>query len=211
MGFIGDWVKARKMSDPVRGTLQVTASSYPPNDAMSANYNINGIVSGDGIVPTAVQHSGIARTKKWPQNGQVLPVTVDRADPTRIRIEWDEVEDSWKRAQDTAAEMAEWMRAGKANPDANGALSAAAASAAIPPQAMDILNKLGIDPSSANVQVMPGETVSFGMPQGAFGMTPQAHEEDPAERLRKLQELKAGGLITDEEYEAQRKRVIGDV
>jgi hypothetical protein len=29
--------------------------------------------------------------------------------------------------------------------------------------------------------------------------------------LKKLQELKAGGLITDEEYEAQRRRVIEDV
>jgi hypothetical protein len=196
MGLIGDWMKSKNMKDPVRGTLQVTATTYPPDNASSANFSINGIVSADGIPPTAIEHAGIARTKKWPHGGQTLPVTVDRADPTRLQIEWDEVPDSWDTARQNAQAMAEALRGGGAQ--------AGAAAGAIPPQALEMLKQMGIDPSAGNVQVVSGgEGMSFGMPQG--------EEEDPAERLSKLQELKAGGLITDEEYEAQRARVLGDI
>jgi hypothetical protein len=195
MGLIGDWIKSKNMKDPVRGTLQVTASTYPPDDATSGNFSINGIVSADGVPPTAVEHAGIARVKKWPRGGQVLPVTVDRADPSRILIEWDEIQDSWETARQNAEAMAAAMRGQTA------AATAAAGGAAsmIPPQAMEVLKQMGIDPSGANVQVVSG------------GANFQAGEEDPAARLRKLQELKAGGLISDEEYEAQRRRVIEDV
>jgi hypothetical protein len=197
MGLIGDWMKSKNMKDPAPGTLQVTAASYPPDNATSANFSINGVVSADGLAPTAVEHSGIARTRKWPRGGQTLPVTVDRADPSRLQIEWDQVPDSWDTARQSAQAMAEAMRG--APPTA-----AAGAAGAIPPQALEVLRQMGIDPSAANVQVVSGgESTSFGMPA--------AEEEDPAERLRKLQELKAGGLITEEEYEAQRARVLGDI
>src|SRR5690349_21778689 len=102
MGLIGDWMKAKNMKDPVKGTLQVTASTYPPESATSGNFSINGIVTAPGITPTAVEHAGIAKTRKWPHSGQTLPVTVDREDPTRLKIEWDEVADSWDRARDNA-------------------------------------------------------------------------------------------------------------
>jgi hypothetical protein len=39
-------------------------------------------------------------------------------------------------------------------------------------------------------------------PQGA---------EDPAERLRRLEELERQGLITAEEHEAQRVRILGEL
>ncbi len=203
MGLIGDWMKSKKMKDPVRGTLQVTASSYPPDSATSANFSLNGIVTAPGVMPTAVEHSGIARTKKWPHGGQTLPVTVDRADPTRIAIEWDEVPDSWDTARQSAERMAEAMRgAGQAN----GSAAAAGAAAAIPPEALDVLRKMGIDPSGANVQIVSGGE-AFSTTFGA----PAEEEEDPAARLRKLQELLRDGLITEDEYEAQRARVLGDL
>jgi hypothetical protein len=205
MGLIGDWVKSKNMKDPVRGTLQVTASTYPPDNATSGNFSINGIVTAPSLAPTAVEHSGIAKVKKWPHGGQTLPVTVDRADPTRLQIEWDEVPDSWDTARQSAEQLAQAMRAGGATPAA-GATPATNGSAAgaIPQQALDVLRQMGIDPSAANVQVVSGGetfTTGFGAPA----------EEDPAARLRKLQELKRDGLITEEEYEAQRARVLGDV
>jgi hypothetical protein len=204
MGLVGDWIKSKNMKDPVRGTLQVTASTYPPDGATSGNFSINGIVSADGIPPTAVEHSGIARTKKWPHGGQTLPVTVDRADPSRLSIEWDEVADSWDTARQSAQAMADAMRTGGAG-GAAGAAGAGVGAAGIPPQALDVLRQMGIDPSAANVQVVSGGeafTTTFGAP---------AEEEDPAARLRKLQELRRDELITEEEYEAQRARVLGDL
>lgn len=110
MGLLGDWMKSKRMRDPVRGTLYVSASTLPPDSATSANFALNGIVSATGIAPTAIEHQGMAKTRKWPHAGQTLPVTVDRADPTRIRIEWDEVPDSWSTARTNAEQLAESMR-----------------------------------------------------------------------------------------------------
>lgn len=201
MGLIGDWMKSKNMKDPVRGALQVTASTYPPDGASSANFSINGIVTAPGLNPTAVEHAGIARTKKWPHGGQTLPVTVDRADPTRLSIEWDEVPDSCDTARQNAERMAEAMRG--AAPNGTGATGGAAG---IPPEALDVLRKMGIDPSGANVQVVSGGE-AFSTTFGA----PADQDEDPAARLRKLQELRRDGLITEDEYEAQRARVLGDL
>ncbi|HEX6390939.1 MAG TPA: SHOCT domain-containing protein [Solirubrobacteraceae bacterium] len=203
MGLLGDWIKSKNMKDPARGTLQVTASTYPPDSATSGNFSINGIVSADGLAPTAIEHAGIARVKKWPHSGQTLPVTVDRADPTRIQIEWDEVPDSWDTARQNAEALAEAMRGKTVTASTTSTTTGADA---IPPEALQMLRQMGIDPTGADVQVVSGGTTFSTFPPG-FG----EQEEDPAARLRKLQELKSAGLITDAEYDAQRARVLEDI
>jgi hypothetical protein len=234
MGLIGDWVKSKHMKDPVRGTLQVTAATYPPDDATSANFSINGVVSGDGIPPTAVEHAGVAKTKKWPQSGQALPVTVDRADPTRLRIEWDEVEDSWTSARRTTEQLAEAMRGQGASAPTAGAGAGMAA-------AMPGMNALSTTIDATGIPGLREEIVQLAMnggtpeqvmaalrqhginvPGGAMPLVNMvqgsalqgggaAPEEDPAARLRKLQELRDGNLITVEEYEAQRAKILGEL
>ena len=224
---MGDWIKSKNMKDPVKGTLQVTATTYPPAGATSGNYSLNGIVSGDGIPPTAVEHAGIAKTKKWPQNGQTLPVTVDRADPTRLHIEWDEVEDSWASARSSAEKMAAMMRNGGAASAASGWTAGAdAANAAAPvvinasgvPGVREDLMKLAMSGGSPE-QIMNAlkehgvqvpDAASVQMFSAAAAAAAPA-EEDPAARLRKLQDLKRDGLITEDEYETQRTKVLGEI
>jgi hypothetical protein len=54
--------------------------------------DIDGVITAERLVPTAVQYSGYGVPKlKWPRPGMVLPVTVDVADPKRFRIDWDRV------------------------------------------------------------------------------------------------------------------------
>ena len=48
--------------------------------------------------------------QRWPSPGMSLPVTVDRVDPQRVKIEWDDVASSRDRAQQTAEGMAAAMR-----------------------------------------------------------------------------------------------------
>lgn len=215
MGLIGDWVKSKRMKDPVRGVLQVTASTYPPDDATSGNFSINGVVSADGIPPTAVEHAGIARTRKWPRSGQTLPVTVDRADPTRLSIEWDEVPDSWETARQNAEALAASMQAqggvtttvtnlGGTTIDARGIpglrdeVMKLATSGGSPAQIVDALRAHGIQ-------------VPDGTPVFTAGAQPPSEEEDPAERLKRLEALKRDGLVTEEEYAAQRARILGEL
>ena len=58
-----------------------------------------------------MQYSGLIRTALWPSPGKQLPVIVDRADPRRFAIQWDEVGTSEASALGQAERLAAAMRA----------------------------------------------------------------------------------------------------
>ena len=70
----------RRIRNPVRGSAEVMDS---------AGATLTLVVQADGIVPFAVEHR-LTAGETAPATGAVLPVTVDRDDPTRLRIERDE-------------------------------------------------------------------------------------------------------------------------
>ena len=135
MGLLGDWAKSKRMSQPVRGTAQVVSATMPAEDATSANCTLNLVVSAEGLEPTAVEHTAMAKTKRWPGPGMTLPVTVDLADPSRLKIRWDEVQTNRESAQQQAEQIAEMMRGGAgatgqgAGMDLGAAIQQAAAAA----------------------------------------------------------------------------------
>ena len=112
MGLLGDWAKSKRMSQPVRGTAQVVSASMPPYDATSSNCSMHLVVSAEGLEPTPVEHTAMASVKRWPTPGMTLPVTVDLADPTRIKIDWDDVPTGDQSAMQQAEQMAEMMKGG---------------------------------------------------------------------------------------------------
>src|ERR1700761_8485089 len=99
------------MTDPVDGTLQLTSCSSGANDSMYSNCRMTGVVSAPGLAPTAVEHKCTAPTKKWPQPGQTLPVQVDRADPSRLKIRWDDLPSNRELGRQFARQQAEWLAA----------------------------------------------------------------------------------------------------
>jgi putative oligomerization/nucleic acid binding protein len=132
VGLLGDWAKSKRMSQPVRGTAQVVSASMPPYDATSSNCSMSLVVSAEGLEPTPVEHTAMASVKRWPTPGTTLPVTVDLADPTRLKIHWDDVQTNKQTAMQQAEQMAEMMKGG-AGATAQGAgidLSAAIQQAA---------------------------------------------------------------------------------
>lgn len=218
---MGDWWKSRRMADPVRGTLQVTSASQCDSSATSANFTLHGVVSGDGLVPTPIQHSGMARTSKWPYPGEVLPVTVDRADPTRIRIEWDEVQTGAEQGLAQAQALAAAMGGGLAD----GAPAFPGADAVVADQSVvidardvpglredvfEIAANYANDPQRMQSEVLDAlREHGVDVPGVAgVGAAAPAADDDPAERLRKLDALRDQGLITPDEHEAQRRRII---
>ena len=112
MGLLGDWAKSKRMSQPVRGTAQVVSASMPPYDATSSNCSMHLVVSAEGLEPTPVEHTAMASVKRWPTPGITLPVTVDLADPTRLKIHWDDVPTGDQTAMQQAEQMAEMMKGG---------------------------------------------------------------------------------------------------
>jgi hypothetical protein len=135
MGLLGDWAKSKRMKQPVRGTAQVVSASMPPYDATSSNCAMHLVVSAEGLEPTPVEHTAMVSVKRWPSPGMTLPVTVDQADPTRLKIHWDDVQTGAESAQQQAEQMAEMMKGGAgataqgAGMDIGAALQQAAAAA----------------------------------------------------------------------------------
>ena len=119
MGLIGKFSELR-MKDPVEGELVVAGVTMPDPSATSQNYRIEGVVSGPGITPQAVVHRGVVSTGKWPNIGDHLPVTVDRAKPERIVVHWDRLSTGRDQAQSRAERLAAQMR-GEVAPDAAAA------------------------------------------------------------------------------------------
>lgn len=98
------------MADPVEGVFLVTASAMPSRNSLYHMTRITGVISGEGIEPTAAQFSGLIKTSNWPSPGSSLPAIVDRADPRKFAIQWDKVGGSGDRALDKAEALAAAMR-----------------------------------------------------------------------------------------------------
>jgi hypothetical protein len=112
MGLLGDWAKSKRMSQPVRGSAQVVSATMPVPESTSSNCRMSLVVSAEGLEPTPVEHTAMAKNKRWPNPGMTLPVTVDLADPTRLKIHWGEVQTNRQSAKQQAEQMAEMMKGG---------------------------------------------------------------------------------------------------
>ncbi|MHC2717645.1 hexameric citrate synthase I [Bradyrhizobium diazoefficiens] len=100
-----------RITNPVDGWLQVAACSPFPDAAgemvLYPRCDIDGVVTAERVAATAVRYSAYDVPKpKWPRPGTVLPVTLDLADPTRFRIEWDLV----PTERDASERLAEHLR-----------------------------------------------------------------------------------------------------
>lgn len=99
-----------RITNPVDGWLQVVACSPFPDVAgemvLFPRCDIDGVVTAERLAASAVQYSGYDVPKaKWPRPGLMLPVTVDLADPTRFKIEWDLVPTGREAAGKLAADL----------------------------------------------------------------------------------------------------------
>jgi hypothetical protein len=154
------------------------------------------VVQGEGVAPTAVEFEGLVHRKRWPQPGMTLPVTIDPANPQRVSIEWDEVPDSRDRSRANAEAMAAMMR-GEGAP-AGGGLGGAQvinlSGGQLTEEQAAKLRMLGIDP---------------GAVQGAQAPTPKPEPDDQLARLERLGALRASGVLTEDEFQEQKRRLLG--
>ena len=98
----------KRMQDPVRGQAQVVTCS-PHSHGIYSNCHMQLVVQAEGVPATPVDlHDGNVHQGKWPYPGMTLPVTVDRADPTKVEVEWDEVATARERGAEQAEQL--WKR-----------------------------------------------------------------------------------------------------
>jgi hypothetical protein len=95
------------MRDPVTGTaLVVDINSFldwQTSGHLELSYMFSGpltatlVVQAEGVPKTTVQHAeqvprGDDRIiSRWPEQGDTVPVIIDRADPSRIQFQWDQM------------------------------------------------------------------------------------------------------------------------
>jgi hypothetical protein len=76
-----------------RGSFLVTATSSVNNEYSWQGLWVTGVLTGPGVTPCAVLYDGRAHSKKWPEVGQTLPVTMKHSVPNIVEILWAEIPD----------------------------------------------------------------------------------------------------------------------
>ena len=80
------------IKDGLKGSAVVQSSSMPSPEARSYNATIWLDVTVEGREPYRVKHECMVKAGKHPWPGQTLPVVVDRENPERIDIQWQELQ-----------------------------------------------------------------------------------------------------------------------
>jgi Short C-terminal domain len=205
---------SKRMKDPVRGTAQVVGSTRAPHNASFGNCKLTLVVQADGVPPTPVEHQNLLTpTSKWPRPGMSLPVTVDRANPERISIEWDEIATGGETAAAQAQAMADAMRARGAGGagDASGVVGQI--QQMFPGATVQVMG--GDQPSPEQIaklerftgQDLDGDGQVGGAPPAAA--VPEPDVDDRIEQLERLAKLRESGALSDAEFNAEKKRVLG--
>lgn len=121
-----------------------------------------------GQAPYEVKYGCQVKPKKMPHVGAVLPVTVARDDPNRLRIEWDDAPDAARN-----------------------------------PNGLRFKSPIVIERSTIEVDLEPAAFVPAPpVPRPAAG--------DPViVALERLVALRDAGVLTQEEFEAQKARTLG--
>jgi len=214
MGLLGDMFKGVRIKDPVPGQAQVVSCTGHRSDGVWQNCRMQLVISGEGVRAVSVEHSELVHHGKWPSPGTTLPATVDRSNPQKFKIEWDAVQDSRERGAQTADALAAMMR-GEAPP--GGAPGVGGFGGAN----VRIVNARGRDPRTlsdeqkAKLRMMGVDVDALAAQQG-FGPEPPQEAaadsdddvDDQLARLAKLGQLRDSGVLTPEEFEQQKRRIL---
>jgi hypothetical protein len=79
----------KRMKDPVRGDAKV---AYASVFTSLSDCHLRLVITADGVPPTPVEVKTRPHGDRWPDEGDTIPVTVDRANPQNVKIEWSGVQ-----------------------------------------------------------------------------------------------------------------------
>ena len=205
MGLFG------RMKDPVTGTANVvSATTLDPGASGKETCAMELIVQGDGVTPTAVAVEDRVPVIRWPRAGDMLPVTFDRSNPEHLEIDWDAVPIRGQATGMTPIVATPVVGAPVASPaTADGEThSIRDGHPEIPPEAAEIVDK--ITSMFPGAQVNVGEPTVIHMEGGGAQLAELmgAAGGDRISQLERLAKLHEEGALSDDEFEAEKKRVL---
>lgn len=192
-----------RIKDGERGHAIVMARDRPSESATHHYMRLSLQVHVPSRAPYLLEQRFNVKTTKMPEPGEQLPVTVDRDDPERLRIEWDDVP-TWRDKVQAQHEAS-----------LQGGLTSGLAGAPnvqITHHTIDATN----DPAAlAQVQaLLQAQGIDLDR---MLGGTPTPHAAQPADdgvddvvsSLERLVRLRDAGALTQDEFEAQKARILG--
>lgn len=216
MGLNDLFKGGEKMDDPIRGRAQVVSATMHHGRGIYQMCEMQLVVQADGVPATAVAFGGLVHRDRWPFPGAVLPVTVDRADPHNVSIEWDEVASSKARSRASAESLAAMMRG---DPSATPVGAQGGVPMVVNVSGTDLdqlseqqkakLRMFGIDPDAVAAQAAT-DVPAASDPGAVAPPPPSEHAEERLDLLERLVELRELGALTDEEFEAQKRQILSD-
>jgi Short C-terminal domain len=168
------------IKDGLKGSAVVQSSSMPVPQAQSYNATMWLDVQLEGREPYRVRHECMVKAGKHPWPGTTLPVIVDRENPERIDVQWQDIQTIDER-------MAEGP--GPAAPGAGGQ-----------PQVIDLR---GTEAAEQIRAALGGAGQAPAAPAGSGNVV-----EDRIASLERLSKLREAGVLSDAEFEAEKARVL---
>jgi hypothetical protein len=170
------------IKDGLPGSAVVQSSSVPTEAARSYNVSMWLDVYVEGREPYRVKHECMVKASKHPWPGAALPVVVDRENPNRIDIQWDDV----KTVDEQMAESP--------GPAVPGAVPGTTAPGQ--PQVIDLRGTELAD--------------QLRNALGGAGAAPEGGNmvEDRIAQLERLSKLRESGVLSEAEFEAEKARIL---
>lgn len=197
-----------RMKDPVEASAKVAAVDFPHgrtyNDGRPYT-RLECVVSGPGIEPVAFEHSEMILAGKVPMRGDVLPVLIDRANPTRVVISWEKVpsrdlgrKDQLRQDRAKAEKLAAEMR------EQDGGATTSAGARQDPHHQTDSAT---VHANAEAAQARRAQRMAQSK-KGAHRVADPGDEEQKLSRLERLASLHSSGALTDEEFAAEKAKLL---
>lgn len=174
----------------VRGKAEVQSVSVPTESGTSGNVRMWLDIHVEGWEPYRLKHHCMVKKTKHPGPGEVLPVTVDPNNKERIDILWEEV----KTVDEVMSEGQPGQTAGGVTINVADPQVIDVSSAGLPPGMEDQVRE-AMELAQRYMGAMPGAAATGG--------------DDRIAQLERLAKLRDSGALSDEEFEAEKARLLG--
>ncbi|MCB0984617.1 MAG: SHOCT domain-containing protein [Ilumatobacter sp.] len=223
-----------RMKDPVDGAARIVSCSGPPDGATSGTCKMYLVVEAPGVAAFSAEIRKICKVARWPSPGMVLPCQVDRAKPDNFDVDVKSIPDWRDQARQQAEMYAQMANQPQGHPGAghpgmgqmgqgmgipgmviNQGATVHVQGAATPEQAAQAIRQaemaLGMDLDGDGVVGGTGPGAGAAAMAGTPFAPPPAGSGggDVVSQLERLAALHRSGALTDQEFAAQKARLLG--
>jgi len=151
----------------------------------------------EGITPYEVEDQWMVKAKDTVGLSGSIPVMVDRSDHDKVAIDWEGARAQYEHEKAARQQaLASGGIGGATVTIGEGQVIDASANPQLAEQLSQALGQFGI---AADQQQAAG-----------FGSQPADGGDDTLSQLERLSALRASGALTEEEFEQQKRRILGD-